>query len=298
LWRIFARWPGVPRADRAYRADAVSLRTATTWRPLVGSRTSAVAGAFSGIRRGPVSAIIAALSSRPSMTDSAPRRSAPVTAARSARWLQLQGIGLFVFIPLVLYLLVRHPAPILASAAVALVVMFAHRLVAQPYAARVLPFKCIWCNRVLPPALDSSSRTIDLAAGGQVLPVRVCAEHHRPASRFFRFLWAGRRPFSVGIFVPLLALVAALGAAAAGRALGALPLATALFQLTVGLTVNVVALGPWLGDRVGNPSPIPVPFPLHNFYLLGVRALLWLFRVIGIWWILLVCLQPFPSWGS
>jgi hypothetical protein len=27
------------------------------------------------------------------------------------------------------------------------------------------------------------------------------------------------------------------------------------------------------------------PFPLHNFFLLGIRNTLWVFRVVGLWWL-------------
>jgi hypothetical protein len=33
------------------------------------------------------------------------------------------------------------------------------------------------------------------------------------------------------------------------------------------------------------PAPLPVPFPAHNFFLLGLRSLLWIFRLVGAWWI-------------
>src|SRR5579863_6777692 len=200
---------------------------------------------------------------------------------------QLLGVTLFLFIPLVLFLFVRHPDPLGLWLPVAVVLMIGHRFLARPYAARAVPIKCIWCNRVLPSALDAQSRTFDLTAGGVVLPVRACTDHLRPASQFFRFLWAGRLLFRLGIFVPLGLLLLSLGRGAAGYP-SWIPFATVLFQLIVAVTVNVIAVGPWLGEKVGSPSPLPVPFPLHNFYLLGVRALLWLFRLIGLWWILLV----------
>ena len=31
--------------------------------------------------------------------------------------------------------------------------------------------------------------------------------------------------------------------------------------------------------------PPAVPFPVHNFFLLGVRPLLWIFRIVGVWWV-------------
>jgi hypothetical protein len=85
----------------------------------------------------------------------------------------------------------------------------------------------------------------------------------------------------VGIFVPLLFLLIALAAAAAGQP-APVPLATTWFKLVVGVTVNVAALGYLL---VREHAPIEVPFPAHNFFLLGVRNLLWIFRLVGLWWI-------------
>ena len=46
--------------------------------------------------------------------------------------------------------------------------------------------------------------------------------------------------------------------------------------------MNVAALGYLL---VREHAPIEVPFPAHNFFLLGVRNLLWIFRLVGLWWI-------------
>lgn len=191
-----------------------------------------------------------------------------------------QGLGLFLFlfIPLVLFLFVRHPAPIGASLAAGLVLIVAHRAVARPWAARVREAKCLWCNRMLSgsPAVD-----LELNAGTERLAARVCPEHRLPAAKFFSWLDRAKAPLRLGIFLPLLALLAALAAAAFGHGEKLAP-ATALFQLVVGLTVNVGAWG-YLGQA--ERTPLSVPFPAHNFFLLGVRTLLWIFRGVGIWWI-------------
>lgn len=218
--------------------------------------------------------------------------------------LQLQGAGvlLFLFIPAVLYLFVRHPEPVAGSLGLGIVLMLGHRFLARPYMARALPRKCLWCNRVLPPALDASTRTLDLVIDGELVPARCCAAHRAPAARFFRFLGLARLPLRLGIFVPLLLLLAALAvagaaasvvgakagalpAAGAWSAAGALPAATALFQLLVGLTVSAAAWGYLLAAAPAETRPLPVPFPAHNFFLLGVRLLLWIFRLVGAWWI-------------
>jgi hypothetical protein len=199
------------------------------------------------------------------------------------------GVLLFLFIPLVLFLFVRHPAPIWLSLVAGVVLMIAHRRVARPYMRRVLPWKCVWCNRVLPradaagtaPGTAPGTELLELEAGKDVLYARCCTAHRDPAARFFTFLDTARWPLRAGIFVPLLLLLLALIATAAGQTVR-LDAATALFQLIVGITVNVAALGYlFLRPR----APVSVPFPVHNFFLLGVRILLWIFRLVGIWWI-------------
>jgi hypothetical protein len=109
----------------------------------------------------------------------------------------------------------------------------------------------------------------------------VCPRHRDPAARLLTFLYRARLPLRVGIFVPLLLLLAALSAAALGERRWLDP-AVAIFQLAVGITVNVAALG-YLAARPVEPAR--PPFPAHNFFLLGIRNLLWVFRLVGLWWI-------------
>lgn len=195
---------------------------------------------------------------------------------------RLQGIGLllFLFIPLVLFLFVRHPRPIGLSLGLGVSLMLGHRRLARPYFLRVLPQKCAWCNRV-PPAGEEA---LLLQSGETAHAAHCCAGHRDPALRFFAHVARWRFLLVAGIFVPLLLLLSTLTAAAFGRE-SFLPTVTAIFQLTVGVTVNLAALGTVLGPRVSPEAPVRVPFPIHNFFLLGVRALLWIFRLVGIWWI-------------
>lgn len=202
----------------------------------------------------------------------------------SAFRIQATGVLLFLFIPLVLFLFVRHPEPIGASLAAGVLLMLGHRFLARPYMERSLPLKCVWCNRVLP---AGEGDTLELRSGGQSIPARCCAGHREPAAKFFSFLASWRWPLRAGIFVPLLILLGTLAAAAFGLQ-APVGNATALFKLVVGITVNLAALGylpmppmPPIPGRL----PTAVPFPIHNFFLLGVRNLLWVFRLVGIWWI-------------
>jgi hypothetical protein len=156
--------------------------------------------------------------------------------------------------------------------------MVGHRFLARPYMRRVLTAKCLWCNLALPPA---EGVAFALRAGQETLTARSCPAHRSPLASFFGFLAAARWPLRLGIFVPLLVLVGTLAAAAAGEE-ARLPAATAFFKLAIGVTVHIAALGALLGRERELPA---VPFPAHNFFLLGVRNLLWIFRLVGVWWI-------------
>ena len=191
---------------------------------------------------------------------------------------QATGILLFLFIPVVLFLFVRHPEPVWASLIAGVVLMMGHRLLARPYMERVLPVKCVWCNRV-PPA--EGGETLELLSGGRAIQARCCPGHREPAAKYFAFLDSWRWVLRAGIFIPLLLLLATLAAAAFGIE-PPVEEVTAFFKLAVGLTVNLAAFGYLFGQ---GRSPAAVPFPVHNFFLLGVRNLLWVFRLVGIWWI-------------
>lgn len=196
--------------------------------------------------------------------------------------LRLVGIGLFAFIPLVLWLFVAHPEPIGLSLAGGVVLMLGHRFLARPYLERVRSEKCLWCNRMpLPPGavgLVLENRS------GQALEAFCCPRHAPSAARFFAFLARHGRTLAIGIFVPLLVLLGSLLATALGRSVP-LDSVVRFFQATVGLTVSLAA---WWGYRLAPPgAPAgPLVFPLHNFFLLGVRGLLWIFRIVGAWWVL------------
>ncbi len=194
-----------------------------------------------------------------------------------ARWTPALGATLFAFIPLVLYLFVGHPEPVALSLGLGLALMLGHRFLAAPYPALVRERRCLWCNR----RLTGAREPLTLSTRGGPLEARTCPRHRAPAARFFSFLDAARVPLAAGIFLPLILLLAALAAAALGRS-GPLPAATALFRLAIGLTVVTASLAyPLAAER----RPPAVPFPVHNFFLLGVRPLLWIFRLVGIWWV-------------
>jgi hypothetical protein len=199
-------------------------------------------------------------------------------------WLwQATGIALFLFIPLVLYLFVAHPAPVAASLVAGIVLMLGHRLLARPYMERVRGSKCLWCNHWF--GAGEPSTTVAMVAGSETIDFATCPGHELPVRRFLAWLERLNLPLRLGIGLPLVLLLATLALLAAGRG-APVDLATDLFRFVVGLTVNLAALGPLLASSRGSgDSPLRAVFPAHNFSLLGVRAILWIFRGVGTYWL-------------
>lgn len=204
----------------------------------------------------------------------------------SPKALRTRGVLLFAFIPAVLYLFTVHPEPLALSLLLGVALMLGHRFLARPYMERARPWKCLWCNRRLPAAADASSRdsteTVRLLPRFGPLEARCCVGHGEPTRRFFSCLERWRFPLAVGIFGPLSLLLGTLAAAAAGWPGAPVETVTAVFQVTIGVTVNAAAFG-YLA--VAPRASARVPFPVHNFFLLGVGPLLWIFRLVGIWWV-------------
>ena len=196
------------------------------------------------------------------------------------------GVALFLFIPVVLFLFVAHPAPVAGSLFAGLGLMIGHRFLARPFMLATRPHKCVWCNRFFdetPAGGRPPQRAVLLTQVGTPTPLELlaCAAHVAPTRSFFTWVDRWRQPLRFGIGLPLGLLLGALVALSAGIGDWS-EKATALFRLSVGLSVNLAALGPWLGAAREESR---AAFPVHNFYLLGVRAILWIFRLVGLWWI-------------
>lgn len=199
--------------------------------------------------------------------------------------LQVTGVLLFLFIPVVLYLFVQHPPPIGISLTAGVVLMLGHRFLARPYFVAVHGSKCIWCNRwIAGTAREAGAESVEVAAPSERVTFAACAGHAEPARRFFTWVDRMRLPLRAGIGLPLVALLVALGFGAAGRATSGLPVSTEVFRFVVGVTVHLAALGPFVATAATDGPP-RAAFPLHNFSLLGVSAILWIFRLVGVWWI-------------
>ena len=199
----------------------------------------------------------------------------------SATRILLPGALLFLFIPTVLFLYLRHPEPVAVSLALGFGLMIGHRFLARPYMFRVHDKKCLWSNKVLAPGEGVEVR---IRHRGGEQEARCLERHLHDLERFFTHAYRRRHVLAVGIFVPLLLLLGGLLSLALGRQPW-LPIETlrAIFQLSVGLTVNLAAWG-YLRVRRSDETLL-IRFPLHNFFLLGISNLLWIFRLVGTWWV-------------
>lgn len=192
-----------------------------------------------------------------------------------------QGILLFLFIPLVLFLFLRQPLGPGWSVAAGLAIMLGHRVVAEPWAAKFADVRCLWCGRV------GASLAVDVLARGRTGPMRACSDRHAAmARRFLGFVARFRIPIALGIFAPLAWLLGASLADAAGHPVLPRETNALIFRVIVAATVVLASLLPLLqAGAEHRDSPARCPFPLHNLALLGIGNTLWIFRLVGAWWL-------------
>ena len=191
------------------------------------------------------------------------------------------GALLFLPVPAVLWLFTRTPIGAAGSLVLGVALMVTHRLYARPFALRRAARRCLWCG-----GGASGGPGFDVAEPIGSGPWRACTGGHR--ERLDRVLgWADRRTWLLraGILGTLALYLPAMLFAGTGR-LGPVTGAdaAALFKLGVSLTVLPLGwLAPWRG--VPRPGGASSPVPVHVQALIGTWATLWLFRLVGLVWL-------------
>jgi hypothetical protein len=200
---------------------------------------------------------------------------------------RLGGLLLFLPVPLVLFLFTRQPLGVWPSLGLGVAIMLTHRFYARPFAVARADRRCLWCGGS---AGDGPGFHLDEPMGRTSW--RACGEGH--AGSLARTLgWAQQRSVLLrfGILGTLAAFAGLSVAAGVGRPAGlAAADATAVFRLGIALTV--LPFG-WLAPLTG-PAGGPrgrLPFPVHIQALLGTVQVLWLFRLVGLWWLLAAVLH-------
>ncbi len=191
---------------------------------------------------------------------------------------RLVGLLLFLPVPLVLWLLTAQPLGVALSLLLGAAFMLSHRLYARPWALSRSGERCLWCG--------TSGRLVSLELEEPQGLTRwvACSEDH--ASRLRATLgWASARLIllRVGILGSLLLLLVLSFVPLVVSAPRLVPTdGPALFRL--GVAATVLPLG-WLGPRSSFVSPGRLPFPVHIQALIGTLAVSWLFRLVGLVWL-------------
>jgi len=200
------------------------------------------------------------------------------------RW---AGVLLFLPVPLVLWLFTRQPLGPWASLGLGVLLVLTHRLYARPFALSRAGRRCLWCGS---PAGEGPGVDVDEPFGRTSW--RACGAAH--ASALARTLgWAAERSrlLAFGILGTLALFLCLSVAAALGRPAW-LEAADAVAVLRLGVALTVLPFG-WLAPLSG-PAGGPrgrLPFPLHIQALLGTLWVLWLFRLVGLWWLIAALLH-------
>jgi len=191
----------------------------------------------------------------------------------------VQGVALFAFVPLVLWLFLAQPLGPGGSLALGVAIIAGHRAAAGRWAARQAARRCLWCGR--PGRLSSE---VPVVSGAGTIVFAACnTSHELLARQLLGFVHHHRAAIRLGIFVPLATLLGGTLLSALGFRSLPLGLNALQFKVIVASTVVLVSLV----FRSAPPSPNPrSAFPVHNFFLLGIRNTLWVFRIVGAWWLL------------
>lgn len=196
--------------------------------------------------------------------------------------MRLQGLALFLFIPLVLWLLLAQPGPDLVALLLGVAIMFAHRFLAAPFVDKYLDRRCIWSGEEIAPGcgykITSSGVTRTFNSYNDVV--------RDQTARFFTFAQKFAWPLRIAILAPLsfylvMEILRAAGVNATSHTVNLI-----VFQGLVGLTT----LTTFIAYRFVKPiphmkGPVLFPFPAHNVALLGIFWTLLVFGTVGAWWI-------------
>lgn len=210
------------------------------------------------------------------------------------RW---TGALLFLPVPIVLFLFVRLPFGVWSLAG-GLVLMMTHPLYARPWALRRSAGRCLWCGR----SIGSIGRGV---AAGVTKPARLSLEvtdprgphpwhfcdtgHRARAASALRRAAMQQRWLRAGVGGSLGIFLAAAAVALLRPSIPFTPRdASAFFQLAVAVTVLRLAAWPARAPApekdAGSPGAA-APFPLHLPALIGIDTVFWLFRLIGVIWL-------------
>jgi hypothetical protein len=192
------------------------------------------------------------------------------------------GVLLFLPVPIVLFLFTQAPLGIAWSLAAGVALMLTHRVYARPFALARSARRCLWCG-----CAAGEGPVLDIEEPLGRTRWRACTERHADrARRLLAWADAHRRPLQIGILGTLAAFLAAAAVIASGHA-GPLRYADAVNAFRLGIAATVLPLGLLAVRGSAGEGPLRAPFPVHIQALIGTWAVSWLFRIVGLVWLLL-----------
>ncbi|MCI0442295.1 hypothetical protein L0244_12355 [bacterium] len=188
--------------------------------------------------------------------------------------IHILGILLFLFIPLVLFLFLKHPFGVITSFIIAIVIMISHRFVAIPFMNRFKDSRCLWCGRTSRPRVKQTVGPIEFEFCEQNCITK--------AKKIFDFCSIYTLILRVGIFIPLAWYVITMILTALNLIHFPKDWNHFIFQFFIAITVVSISFLYRIGKET---DTLTFPFPIHNLFLLGIQNTLIVFRLVGIWWI-------------
>jgi hypothetical protein len=187
------------------------------------------------------------------------------------------GILLFLFIPLVLFLFLRHLFGIQISFLIAILIMAGHRFLAIPFMEHYRSHRCLWCGRT------SRARTNVEIQAPKAIVFQFCeGSCVENGKRFIDFCETRKAMLKIGIFIPLIWYVVTMLLISFGMFSFPTNWNQFIFRFFIACTVVSISFL----YKNGKPTDsLRFPFPIHNLFLLGIRNTLIVFRLVGIWWI-------------
>jgi hypothetical protein len=159
--------------------------------------------------------------------------------------------------------------------------MLGHRFIARPFMMKHGESRCIWSGEPLP----EKKALFHITDGkDKVILYGTNLKNKENALRFFNFLYKFRFIIKPAILLTLLWYLVSVIMYQSSNKLIYLSLDSLIliFKMIIAFTVVSVSILYRFGKYDDNVKSI---FPVHNLSLLGIFWTLWIFRVVGAFWI-------------
>jgi len=197
--------------------------------------------------------------------------------------MRLQGLLLFLFVPIAFWLLLAQPGDVRVSVAAGAVILATLRFLAAPFEAKTRSIRCIWSGAEIAPGCGYR-----VHRGGSEETYNSYNDGMRDrAAKLFTFAQKFAWPLRILLIGPIAWYVGAELAGASGvEGIPAHEINVAVLQGGLALFGLVTAIGHLFVEAIPHHArdAVRFPFGIHNVYLLGIRATLCIMFAVSVWW--------------